>query len=220
MRTRIRRLAGTLLAGSLAALPLAATVLVFAWAVRFVLGWLGPDSPLGSVLGELGLRITGSKLGGYALGVALVLLAVFLLGLLAEAGLQRGFAAVIDSVVQRIPIVRSVYDTIERFVRLLSRRDADGLRTMRPVWCQFGGPGGASVLGLLSSPEPITIAGLRYRAVLVPTAPVPIGGALVYVPESWVTPAEVGIEALTSIYVSMGVTSPQWLGAGEPARRA
>jgi hypothetical protein len=31
------------------------------------------------------------------------------------------------------------------------------------------------------------------------------------VPERWVTPAEVGIEALTSIYVSMGVTSSQYL---------
>jgi uncharacterized membrane protein len=47
--------------------------------------------------------------------------------------------------------------------------------------------------------------------VLVPTAPVPVGGGLLYVPEHWVTPAPVSVEALTSLYVSMGVTSAQHL---------
>ena len=39
----------------------------------------------------------------------------------------------------------------------------------------------------------------------------PVGGGLIFVPEHWVTPADVGIEAVTSIYVSMGLTSPQYL---------
>ena len=52
---------------------------------------------------------------------------------------------------------------------------------------------------------------------IVPTAPVPVGGALIYVPEDWVRPADVGVEALTSIYVSMGVTSSQHLGTAPPA---
>jgi uncharacterized membrane protein len=55
------------------------------------------------------------------------------------------------------------------------------------------------------------VGGRRCLAVLVPTAPVPIGGGLLFVPEDWVSPADVGAEALTSIYVSMGVTAPQYL---------
>jgi uncharacterized membrane protein len=47
-----------------------------------------------------------------------------------------------------------------------------------------------------------------YIAVLVPSAPVPVGGALVYVPSKWVKPAEIGVDMLTSVYVSMGMTSP------------
>ena len=39
----------------------------------------------------------------------------------------------------------------------------------------------------------------------------PVGGGLLYVPTDWVTPADIGIEALTSIYVSMGVTSTEHL---------
>ncbi len=214
MHARLRRLAATFIAGLLAALPLAATLLVLGWALRLAIAWLGPQSLVGGVLARLGLRVADSAPAGYAIGLALVALAILGLGWLAEAGLQRGLNAVIESVVQRIPVVRNVYDTIERFVAMLSRRDRSGLPPMRPVWCHFGGLGGAAVLGLSSSPEPVRIAGRSFRAVLVPTAPIPIGGALVYVPEEWVTPAEVGIEGLTSIYVSMGVTSPQYLSAG------
>ena len=37
--------------------------------------------------------------------------------------------------------------------------------------------------------------------------------ALLYVPQAWVSPAPLGVEGLTSVYVSMGVTSTQHLGA-------
>ncbi len=215
MQVRSRRLVRTLVAGSIAALPLLATVLIFTWSVRFAMSWLGPESALGRLLGALGLRVTGSPLAGYAIGIAVMLAAILLLGVLVEAGMQRGLEALVDGVVQRIPIVRNVYDTIDRFVQMLSKRDQGGLKSMSPVWCHFGGPGGATVLGLLSTPEPVVIGGQRFRAVLVPTAPVPIGGALIYVPDAWVTPAQIGMEALTSIYVSMGVTSGEYLGAGE-----
>jgi uncharacterized membrane protein len=214
MRARLRRLAGVFVAGLLAALPLAATVFIFAWGSRLVFSWLGPGSALGRVLAQVGLRVTGSELVGYAIGVALVCVAILMLGLIAETGMQRGLAAAINAVVRRIPIVRNVYDTIERFVSMLSKRDAGVLQSMRPVWCHFGGPGGAAVLALMPSPETVPVGGRLFRAVLVPTAPVPIGGALIYVPSEWVTPADVGIEALTSIYVSMGVTSEKYLGAG------
>src|SRR5690606_21935876 len=85
------------------------------------------------------------------------------------------------------------------------------------VWCFFGGEG-VAVLALAPSPEPVTIDGRRYFAVLVPTSPVPIGGGLVYVPVEWVKQANFGIEKLTEIYVSMGLTPPP--GMAESAQIA
>ena len=38
-------------------------------------------------------------------------------------------------------------------------------------------------------------------AVLVRSAPVPFGGALIYVPIEWVRPPEIGVERLTAICV-------------------
>lgn len=199
------------LTGLLAALPLAATVALAVWAVRLLYAWLGPSSLLGKVLIAIGFGVTGSEVAGYLIGVGIVLVAIFALGLVVRTRLKKVLADRVNSVIQRIPVVRYVYDLVTKFVGLLSERDAAGARSMSPVWLQFGGPGQAAVLGLLSSREPVLVGGEPYLAVLVPTAPVPVGGALIYVPQAWVSPAEVGIEGLTSIYVSMGVTSAQHL---------
>ncbi len=209
----MNRLLRIFVTGLLAALPLMATLLIFVWVLRLLFGWLGPNSMIGRALSAIGLGVTGSEVAGYALGILIVGALIFGLGLLVEAGLERGLARIVDTIMRRIPVVRSVYDIAQRFVALLSSRETDGVKSMSPVWCHFGGPGGAAVLALLSTPAPVEVGGRQYLGVLVPTAPVPIGGALIYVPESWVTPADIGAEALTSIYVSMGVTSAQQLRA-------
>jgi uncharacterized membrane protein len=164
------------------------------------------------MLVSIGLGVTGSELAGYLIGVLIVLLLIFLLGLIVQTRLRGLLGHAVDALMHRIPLVRSVYDIIRKFVALIAQRDEDGMRSMSPVWLHFGGPGGAAVLGLLSTPEPVLLGGKPYLAVIVPTAPVPIGGGLLYVPQEWVTLAEIGVEGLTSIYVSMGVTSHQHLG--------
>jgi uncharacterized membrane protein len=212
MKTTARHALRIFLTGLLAALPLAATVLIFVWGARVLYAWLGPGSFVGGMLIALGLGGTGSEVVGYLLGLGIVVLAIFALGLLVQTRLRGGLARAFNSVMQRIPLVRNVYDLIRKFVDLVAQRDASGARSMSPVWLRFGGPGGAMVLGLLSSPEPVMVGGHTYLAVLVPTAPLPVGGGLIFVPADWVTPAELGMEALTSIYVSMGVTAHQHLG--------
>jgi uncharacterized membrane protein len=206
------------LTGLLAALPLAATIGIFWWAASLLVRWLGPDSTIGQVLRSVGLGVTESEIAGYLLGVALVALAIFALGLLVEAGLQRGLSRMMDAVLDRIPLVRSVYDLSRKIVGLVSQRgDGAGMNSMSAVWCHFGGapgpgePGRVAVLGLLSTPEPVFIGDRPYMGVIVPTAPVPVGGGLLYLPQDWVTQADVGFEALTSIYVSLGLTSGQHL---------
>lgn len=205
----------TFVTGALAALPLAATVFVFWWAVSLLWRWLGPDSRVGSVLSGIGLGMSGSEFVGYLLGLAIVAVAILLLGVFIERAIGRSVARLVDQLLRRIPLVRTVWDLAQRMVGLLQQNPPGGVeggaRSLTPVWCHFGGPGGASALALLSSPDPVDVGGRPCLAVLVPTAPVPIGGGLLFVPQEWVSPAEVGAEALTSIYVSMGVTSAQYL---------
>lgn len=216
----------TLITGILALLPLASTVLLLVWVVNFLSAWLGPGSAIGLVLTSIGVGVTESALVGYLLGLLLVVVAVYALGLVVERGFQRGAANLFEALVQRIPVVRTIYDVAQKLVALFAKKEGDDLKSMSPVWIYFGGKpttaataagegesnkAGTVVLGFLSTPTPALINGQAYLGVLIPTAPVPIGGGLLYVPPDWVEPADIGMEAVTSIYVSMGVTSAQYL---------
>ncbi|MDR2216647.1 MAG: DUF502 domain-containing protein, partial [Nevskiaceae bacterium] len=171
-----RRLTRTFLAGMLAAMPLIATVALVGVAVRFIVDWLGPDSLFGHLLGGLGLTDSGNSRMDYLVGLAIALALIFALGLLVERGLAAWLGNLVDAIVSRIPIVRTIYDTATRFTRLFSQRDQRKLKAMRPVWCHFGGKGGVSALALLSSPDAVIVNGIACYALIVPTAPIPIGG--------------------------------------------
>jgi uncharacterized membrane protein len=223
MLIRLKHPIRTFITGLLALLPLAATLLLLTWVAQFLSKYLGPGSGVGQLLTSVGLGVTESELLGYLLGVLGVIVIVYAIGLLTEAGLQRGLARLINGIVLRIPVVRTIYDVAQKLVGLFARKEGDELQSMTPVWLHFGGKktelagtepkAGTAVLGFLSTPQPVLISGQPYLGVLVPTAPVPVGGGLLYVPPDWVEPAEIGMEAVTSIYVSMGVTSDQYLKA-------
>jgi uncharacterized membrane protein len=206
------RILRTFLAGVLALLPIAVTVFVTAWVASLVASYAGPGSLIGRLITglgtSLGLDISPSSAAAYLLGLAIILGAIFVLGLLVESGLRTFILNSVDWLIMRIPLISNIYDLSKRFVSLVDRGDQGDLKSMRPVWCFFGGEGGAAVLGLMPSPEPVMIGEHSYLGLLVPSAPVPFGGALIYVPSDWVKPAEGGVERLMNVYVSMGVTPP------------
>lgn len=216
VRSARRHVLRTFVTGFLTVLPLLATLALLGWVSALLLRWLGPQSGLGQLLSRLSLGLIESETLAYLIGLALVAVLIYLLGLLVETQLQRRLRAAIEALIARIPLIGTIYDLLKRMVEMMSKRDAAGVRAMAPVWCHFGGvkpEGGALVLGLLSSPEPVRMDGVDYVAVIVPTAPVPVGGGLLYLPSSWVRPADIGMEGLTSLYVSMGVTTPEVLGS-------
>lgn len=185
------------------------TVIVTAWVASLVASYAGPGSFLGDLITSLGLNIYGSSTIAYFIGLGIILAVIFLLGLLVESGLRTWISNSFDWLMMRIPLVSNVYDLSKRFVAIMDRGgDEDSLKSMSPVWCFFGGEGSAAVLALMPSREPVVIGEHNYVAVLVPSAPVPIGGALIYVPSTWIKPAEGGVERLMNVYVSMGVTPP------------
>lgn len=212
------RITRVFLSGLIAALPLAVTVGVTAWLVSFVTDYIGPGSKIGNLLVSLGLSFGETGYAPYAIGLAIVLGGIYVLGLLVEFELGSLVTGLFEAVIRRIPLVSNLYDLSKRFVSIVDPKGGDNLKSMSPVWCFFGGDGGAATLALMPSSEPIEVGGAPYVGVLVPSAPVPFGGALIYVPQSWVKPADIGVEQLMSVYVSMGVTRPT--PGAIPARKA
>jgi uncharacterized membrane protein len=196
------------LAGILLLLPLAVTVALVAWVVGLVYGFVGPGTYVGRLLTSIGFGFSSSAAIAYLIGIGVMVAVVYVLGLVATM-LQERLENALDGVMRRIPLIGTVYDLSRRFVAMVDRKDADGLKSMSPVWVFFGGQKGAAVLALLAAPEPVMVGEDSYLAVLVPSAPVPIGGGLIYVPATWVVKADVGVDQLMSIYVTMGVSSPK-----------
>jgi uncharacterized membrane protein len=214
------RMIATLLSGLLVLLPVVITIVLVVWLGTFIYQFVGPGSVFGHLLTAIGLGFSTSPWAAYLIGIVVLVTAIYFLGLLVETRVQRQLSALIDWVMLRIPLVSNVYDLTKRFVALVDRKQGDGLKSMSPVWCFFGGEGGAAVLALLPTPEPIVIGGEKYHSILVPSAPVPVGGGLIYVPAGWIKPAEMGVEELMTIYVSMGVSVPRKRQVAVPPKAA
>jgi uncharacterized membrane protein len=130
---------------------------------------------------------------------------------LVEMGAKRLIQGGIDGLATRVPFLGGVYGTARQLVGMIDKKDSADLQGMSAVFCIFGKETGAAFLALMPTPEVFKIGDVGYHAVIIPSAPVPVGGSLIFVPASSVRAADVSVDALMSIYVSMGVTGPQFL---------
>ncbi|MGH6768471.1 MAG: DUF502 domain-containing protein [Xanthobacteraceae bacterium] len=211
------RVVRTFIAGLLVVLPIILTIFLVAWVGSIVITFVGPNSVIGHLLIAIGFGLSAQTWLAYVFGVLIVALFIYVLGVIVESRLEHSVHRVIGMVMQRIPLIGYIYELAKRIIAILDRKDDGGIKSMRPVWCFFGGEGGAAVLALLPDAEPVMLGGEPYHVILVPSAPVPVGGGLIYVPMKWVKPADVGIEGLMSIYVSMGVSAPKPTGGAKRA---
>ena len=206
------RLIRYFLAGLFAVLPVVVTIAIVSWVAGFLQRYVGPQTTIGTWVQNLGWHFTpGSKILAFIVGWTVVLAIVFLLGVVVETGARRLVQALTDMVLNRVPVVGSIYNTSKQLVSMLDRQDQADLKGMSVVYCIFGGDHGVGFLALLVSPNVFRVAGREYQIVIVPTAPVPFGGGLLFVPVESVLPADMSVDGLMSIYVSMGVTAPQFM---------
>lgn len=201
------------LTGVFAVLPLVITIAAVIWVAGFLGGLLGPGTVMGKSVERVGLQFASDTTIAYLFGWILVLAVIFVLGVLAEMGAKRLIQGGIDNVANRVPLLSGVYGTARQLVGMMDKKETADLKGMSVVFCIFGKDTGAAFLALLPTPERFTIDGIDYQAVVVPTAPVPVGGSLFFVPADSVRPANLSVDAFMSIYVSMGVTGPQFLPA-------
>jgi uncharacterized membrane protein len=207
----LRPLTRCFLAGLFTLLPLVVTVAVVIWVAGFLDRLLGPQTAAGQLLGRVGLNFVSSTAMAYALGWAVVLAAVFGVGVLVELGAKRFIHDRLDSLVARVPLLGGVYGTVRQLVGMMDPKGSADLQGMSVVYCVFGKETGAAFLALLPTPQVFRLGEIDYHAVLVPSAPVPMGGSLLFVPVGSVRPANLTVDAFMSIYVSMGVTGPQFM---------
>jgi uncharacterized membrane protein len=209
-----RQIVGYFLAGLFTILPLVITAAVIIWVAGIIQQLIGPDTLIGGLLRSAGMGLApgGNTTLAYLIGCLLVLAAIFALGVFVQSGVKRLLHEMVDAVMRRIPIAGSVYGAATQIIGLLEKKDKSDIKTMSVVFCRFGKENGSGILALLPTTQRYPIGGEQYHIVYIPTSPIPMTGGLLFVPADAVTPVDMSVESLMSVYLSMGVTAPQLLG--------
>lgn len=212
-RLRLKRY---LLTGLLTFIPLWVTWTVF----KFVLGFLaGIGAPLvAAMLGALALVApdTAAALGSAwftsIIALLITLLALYLLGFLASRVIGQRVLDAFDTLLQRIPLVQTIYGGTKKLMAVLQQKPSG---VQRVVLVDFPHPG-AKAVGFVTRLMVEEGSGREMAAVFVPTTPNPTGGFLLTLPIEALTPTDWTMDQAMAFIISGGAVAPDTLPAMLP----
>ncbi|MDO9487164.1 MAG: DUF502 domain-containing protein [Sphingomonadaceae bacterium] len=220
MKSVATRALAAFVTGLLFLAPIIVTIVVLDWLAGYVTAAVGPESFLGRAISSGGSVVVGGQGAALAfwVGLLVVLLLIALLGLLVQTRLRRRLEEGFDRFIDRVPVLRSVYRPIAQLVRLIGPQSSAGnLDSMRVVAVRFGDA--TETLALLVTPELFDVGGQPRQLVLLTTAPVPVGGALLFVEPENIVPVEgLSVEDFIKFFVSVGTVRPSGLKPYTPPK--
>jgi uncharacterized membrane protein len=187
--------------GLLVWIPLAITV----WVFHLVIGTM--DQTL-LLLPEdwrpyslLGFHVPGS-------GVILTAVVIFVTGLLIRNIVGNYILRMWEGILNRIPIVNSVYNSVKQVSDTLFSSNGNAFR--QAVLVQYPREGSWTIAFLTGVPGGDVKNHLTddYVSLYVPTTPNPTSGFFLMVPKSDVIELEMSVDAALKYIVSMGVVAP------------
>lgn len=200
-RSTLRALRRYLVAGLLVWAPLGITILTFKFLFDLFDGLLTLLPPSWQPEAIFGFHLPG-------FGLLLVLVVLFATGLVAANLIGRTLVGWWEEVMNRIPLVRSIYSSVKGFTETLvnsSNRSFSKVVLVeyprREMWS----------IGFVTAsdvPDIDAIAGDRHVCVYVPTTPNPTSGLIVYVPASQVRQTDMSVDAAMKMVVTMGIVMP------------
>jgi uncharacterized membrane protein len=207
------RIQGYFVTGLIAVLPLLLTVLIMKWIAGTLNGYIGPRTIFGQMLQKVGYKFSpiSNLTLAYFVGIILLVLGIFLLGVLLESGARKTLSALAQKTVYQLPMVRMIYQTTDKFVNLMPSGGDENMKGMRVVFIKFGNASSSpGSLALMPSMEVYSIGGKDHWIVIIPTAPIPVGGAMLFVPTDCVFSTDMNMDNFAVSFVSLGVTTSQF----------
>lgn len=190
-----------LFAGLLVVLPLAITV----WVLQWILGTLDQTLLILPVAWHPD-RVFGFHVPG--LGVLLAVGILLLVGAITSNFIGRRLVAWGDRLLNRIPVVRSIYSGVKQVSDTLFSENGNAFRTAVLVqWPREGVWTIGFVTGTPGGDVPNHLEG-EYLSVYVPTTPNPTGGYFVMLPKKECIELRMSVDEALSYVISMGVVVP------------
>jgi uncharacterized membrane protein len=206
----IRRIAGPFLTGLVFLAPVILTVILLQWLAGYVTAALGPSTLIGGALAHGGMLVTSTPELAFASGLGIALLLVWGLGLIVQTQWRARLEGGLDGLLGRLPVIGGFYRPLAQIVRMIGGAPGGELKGMAVVAVRFGVD--TEVLALLATPQVFDLGSGPRHLIVCPTAPVPVGGAMLFVEVSRVRRVpSLGVDDLAKFYVSMGTIAPKGL---------
>lgn len=200
MPVRFRRY---LIAGLLVWVPLIVTGLIIKFLVDlldFTILLLPPSWRPEAILG---FSVPGT-------GVVVAIVIVFLTGLIAANIVGRKLFDIGDAIVERIPLVSSIYSAVKQVMRTVL--DDGGQSFKRVLLVEYPRKG----LWTLGFQTGVGVGEVQHRTdrdvvtVFIPTTPNPTSGFVIMVPRDEAVALDMSVEDGLKFVMSLGVVTPNW----------
>jgi len=146
---------------------------------------------------------------------AVVIGVIYVAGLLAGNYAGRKVIALGEALLQRIPIVKTVYSASKQVVDTFTLKDKEGFK--RVALIEYPRPG-IYALGFVTG-DIVGLDGLAWYKVFVPTTPNPTSGFLEIVPSNQAILLDMSVEDAVKVIMSGGILSPESLLASKGEAR-
>lgn len=140
-----------------------------------------------------------------ALSVFLFFSMLYVIGVVAAAVVGRRLIGLVDALLHRIPLVKTVYGASKQLVRTVSNQDA-GANYQAAVYVDFPRPG-VKTIAFVTGMVHVEGEGECYK-VFVPTTPNPTSGYLEVINPKFVYQADLSVEDAVKMLMSAGIVAP------------
>jgi len=159
-------------------------------------------------------RLLGVYIPG--IGALLTLLTVFLTGLVTTNIVGQRLVRFWESVLARIPVVKSIYYSVKQVSDTMFSGNGDAFRKVLLV--RYPHPEAWSLAFQTSAPTPEVAerTGQELVSVFIPTAPSPVNGFFFFVRRQDTVELDMSVDDALKYIVSMGVVGPGLRNSGRP----
>lgn len=203
LREFLKNLFRWFVSGLVILLPLGATLILIGWAFNFLDGLIGGQS----IFARLWRSFFGWFLSdgtSLLLGYLFLFVVIVAVGYFARGFAKQQIASFLRDFFGRIPLINKIYHSVEQVIDLWSKKkEGDQISQVgEVVVVQFMN---TKALGILSSRKPYMIKGEEHYLVYMPSSPVPATGFNYFFKTNDVFLADLKIDEMTKIIVSLGV---------------
>jgi uncharacterized membrane protein len=208
------RLRNNFLTGLIICAPIAITIWLTWTFIRWADSWVKPLIPARySPENYLTFAVPG-----FGLLVAIVLITI--VGFLGKNLIGRTIVEAGESVLDRMPLVRSIYKGLKQIFETVLRERTNSFKKVGMI--EYPSPGLWSLVFVATDAQGeiatrFSDKGMEMAAVFLPPTPVPTAGFLVFVEKKKIMELEMSTEDAAKLLISGGLVTPKWSPKQIPA---